>query len=147
MNLKWLQEAEIKHGRVCMLAILGLVVAELYTFPFYTDAPHLAINRHNWSVSNGSLTQILLWCSFFEIMTMPAVIQMVNGKSERAPGDFKFDPLGLGKDPTKMNTFKVNEVKNGRLAMCAVSGAIHHAAITNQNLIEQITSGNVVAKF
>lgn len=127
-----------------MLAMLGLVVAELYTFPFYTDAPHLTIYRHNWGVHNGSLTQILLWTSFFEIMTLPAVIQMVNGKSDRAPGDFKFDPLGLGKDPAKMATYKVNEIKNGRLAMVAVSGAIHHAAITNQNLVEQLTAGNVV---
>lgn len=28
--------------------------------------------------------------------------------------------------------------------MVAVSGAIHHAAITNQNLLEQLTAGNVV---
>lgn len=127
-----------------MLAIVGLIVAEFYTFPFYPQAPHLAIYRHNWGVSNGSLIQILLWTSFFEIITLPAVIQMVTGKSDRAPGDFKFDPLGLGKDPAKMAEYKVNEVKNGRLAMVAVSGAIHHAAITNQNLIEQLTSGNVV---
>lgn len=130
-----------------MLAILGLVVAELYTFPFYEGAPHLAIQRHNWGVSNGSMTQILLWCSFFETMTTPAVIQMITGKSERVPGDFKFDPMGLAKDPAKMATYKVNEVKNGRLAMCAVSGAIHHAALTNQNLLEQLTHGNVVPSF
>lgn len=58
-----------------------------------------------------------------------------------------FDPLGLAKDPSKMAVFKVNEIKNGRLAMVAVSGAIHHAAITNQNLLEQLTAGNVLPKF
>lgn len=144
--MKWLQEAEIKHARVCLLAIVGMIAAELYQFPFYSQAPHLVINRHDWGVFNGSLTQILLWTSFFEIMTLPAVVQMINGESDREPGDFKFDPLGLGKDPNKMATFKVNEIKNGRLAMVAVSGAIHHAAITNQNLIEQITNGNLLPK-
>eukprot|EP00737_Agarophyton_chilense_P000577 gb/GEZJ01000645.1/.p2 GENE.gb/GEZJ01000645.1/~~gb/GEZJ01000645.1/.p2 ORF type:complete len:217 (-),score=27.68 gb/GEZJ01000645.1/:749-1399(-) len=147
LNVKWLQEAEIKHARICLLAILGFIVSEVYQFPWYTDYPHLVINRHNWAVSNGSLSQILLWCSFFEIMTLPAVTQMVTGKSDRSPGDFKFDPLGLAKDPAKMAVYKVNEIKNGRLAMIAVSGAIHHAAISNQNLVEQLTSGNILPKL
>lgn len=147
LNVKFLQEAEIKHARICLLAILGMVVAEVYQFPFYQSAPHLVIRRHDWGVENGSLSQILLWCSFFEIMTLPAVTQMINGQSDRAPGDFKFDPLGLAKDPAKMAKYKVNEIKNGRLAMVAVSGAIHHAAITDQNLLEQITSGNILPKF
>lgn len=94
-----------------MLAFLGLVVPELFTFPFYQNAPHLTINSHNWGVENGSLSQILLWCSFFEIMTTPALVQMLNGQSDRVPGDFCFDPLGLGKSPEKLAVFKVNEVK------------------------------------
>lgn len=147
LDIKFLQEAEIKHARICLLAVLGLLAAEFYTFPFYSGAPHLVINRHNWGVENGSMFQILLWCSFFEVMTMPAVIQMTNGQSDRMPGNFGFDPLGLGKDPKKFATFQLNEIKNGRLAMVAVSGAIHHAAITNTNMIEQVTSGAVLPKF
>lgn len=147
MNIKWLQEAEIKHSRVCLLAIVGLVVAEVYHFPWYADFPKLVIDRHNWGVHNGSMLQILIWCGFFEIMTAPALAQMVNGQSDREPGYFAFDPLGLGKDPAKLATYKVNEIKNGRLAMVAVSGAIHHAAITQQNLVEQVVAGNFVPKF
>ncbi|KAI0557261.1 light-harvest protein [Gracilaria domingensis] len=78
---------------------------------------------------------------------MPAVTQMITGKSDREPGDFKFDPLGLEKDPAKLAVYKVNEIKNGRLAMIAVSGAIHHAAILNQNLLEQIESRNLLSKL
>lgn len=144
MDIKWLQEAEMKHGRICMLAILGMIAAELYTFPFYANAPHLIVDRHDWGVQNGSMKQILLWCSFFEAMTLPAFTSMMQGDSTRAPGDYTFDPLGMGKSPAKMAVFKINEVKNGRLAMCAVSGAIHHAIITKQNLFEQLTSGNII---
>lgn len=125
-----------------MLAIVGLMVAEVYQFPFYTGAPHVAIYRHNWGVSNGALSQVLLWASFFEIMTTRAVLQTINGVSDRAPGDFKFDPLGLGKDANKLAVYKENEIKNGRLAMIAVSGAIHHAALTQQNMFEQLTAAN-----
>lgn len=147
VNIKWLQEAEIKHARVCLLAILGMIVAEVYHLPWYSQFPKLVINRHDWGVHNGSMIQILLWCGFFEIMTLPALVQMVNGQSDREPGNFCFDPLGLGKDPSKLAIYKVNEIKNGRLAMVAVSGAIHHAAITNQNMLEQVTSGNFIPKF
>lgn len=141
LNVKWLQESEIKHGRICMLAIVGAIVAELYTFPWYSNAPALWIDRHNWGVHNGSLLQVLVWTSFFEIMTLPALIQMVKGESDRQPGYFGFDPLGImAKDPLAAQ----KEVKNGRLAMVAISGAIHHAAITNQNLVEQLLNGNIM---
>ncbi|CDF40148.1 unnamed protein product [Chondrus crispus] len=147
LNVKFLQEAEIKHCRVCLLAILGMIVAEVYQFPWYKEYPHLVIDRHNWGVTNGSMLQLLIWISFWEIMTTPATIQMVNGQSDREPGYFGFDPLGLGKNPDKLATYKVNEIKNGRLAMIAVSGAIHHAAISQQNMFEQITSGGLLPSF
>lgn len=144
VDIKFLQEAEVKHGRICMLAFLGLVVAELYTFPFYAGAPGLVVSRHDWAVQQGAMWQILLWCSFFEVMTMPAFLQMVDGTNDRLPGDYMFDPLGFSKDASKMMKYKVNEIKNGRLAMVAVSGAIHHAMITKQNLLEQLLGFNVV---
>ena len=39
------------------------------------------------------MSQILLWTSFAEIFGGIALFQTIQGK--RAPGDFKFDPLGL----------------------------------------------------
>ena len=115
LNVKWLQEAELKHGRICMLAIIGMITAELYTFPWYSDFPKLVIDRHDWAVQNGSMLQILIWTSFFEIMSTPAVIQMINGKNDRAPGYFGLDPLGVSKKDSAMAT---KEIKNGTLSSC-----------------------------
>jgi Chlorophyll A-B binding protein len=42
-------------------------------------------------------------------------------------GDFAFDPLGLGKKD--LDKLKVNELKNGRLAMMAFSGIVTQAAM------------------
>ena len=33
-GVTWAREAEVKHGRVCMLAAFGAIVQDLYTFPF-----------------------------------------------------------------------------------------------------------------
>ena len=34
-DVKVLREAELKHGRIAMLAVLGWLVQESYTFPFF----------------------------------------------------------------------------------------------------------------
>jgi light-harvesting complex I chlorophyll a/b binding protein 4 len=36
-DLKWLREAELKHGRVSMLAVVGFVVSEFVNFPMYSS--------------------------------------------------------------------------------------------------------------
>ena len=51
------------------------------------------IDAHDLLVKSGGMSQILLWTSFAEIFGGIALFQTIQGK--RAPGDFKFDPLGL----------------------------------------------------
>mmetsp|Transcript_11989 Transcript_11989/g.18781 ORF Transcript_11989/g.18781 Transcript_11989/m.18781 type:complete len:123 (+) Transcript_11989:549-917(+) len=92
---------------------------------------------HDAAVKTGTMGQILFWLSTFEIVATAATIQMLQG-SGRAPGDFGFDPLGLGKGD-KMARMQICEIKNGRLAMMAFSGIIHHYFITGKGPIELIT--------
>ena len=40
----------------------------------------------------------------------------------RLPGDFGFDPLGLGKDPAFLKWYREAELIHGRWAMAAVLG-------------------------
>lgn len=51
-------ESEIKHGRICMLATMGFLVQELFTFPAaYFPKGVLAVNVH------GEFGCALLNCS------------------------------------------------------------------------------------
>lgn len=139
INVKFLQEAEIKHCRICMLAVLGMIVAEFYTFPFYSGAPTLARDVHDWGVTQGSMNQLLFWTSFWEVIIgVPAVVQMVTMDSPRMPGEYAFDPLGMAKNPASMKKYQVNEIKNGRLAMIAIGGFIHQEFITGLTPIQQL---------
>lgn len=56
----------------------------------------------------------------------PQVFQLLNDPDAAAPGDFKFDPLGLGGSMD----LQEKELANGRLAMMAFSGIVTQAAIT-----------------
>ena len=45
----------------------------------------------------------------------------------QAPGDFGWDPLGMGKKD--LDTMKLKEIKNGRLAMLAFGGILHQQVL------------------
>jgi len=136
VNMKFVQEAEIKHGRLAMLAFAGIMVeAAGISFPGATSVLGTSkdiFEIHNKAVASGSMGQILLWVGLIEMCVgVPAMNEMLSGESTRQPGDFAFDPLGLGKGD-KLARKKLVEVKNGRLAMLAVSGIVHHQFITGK---------------
>ena len=122
--LPWFREAELKHGRVAMLATLGWIGADFVKLP---GAIHQvsSLEAHNVFVQSGAMIQILFWCGVVELITIPALQNM--DKTDRAPGDYYFDPLNLGK--TGADKLKVNELKNGRLAMLAFSGIVTQSAL------------------
>ncbi|OSX76040.1 hypothetical protein BU14_0209s0031 [Porphyra umbilicalis] len=142
IDLKFLREAEIKHCRITMLAVLGLFVQEFYTLPFYSG-PALAEPSHNFYVAHGAMKQLLLWTSGLEIITgVPALLQMMQG-SPRRPGEFGFDPLGLAKNNAAFARWQNAELINGRLAMIAVGGLIHQEWMTKLTPIHQLTAGKI----
>eukprot|EP00187_Rhodella_violacea_P020429 CAMPEP_0184719118 /NCGR_PEP_ID=MMETSP0314-20130426/8123_1 /TAXON_ID=38298 /ORGANISM="Rhodella maculata, Strain CCMP 736" /LENGTH=209 /DNA_ID=CAMNT_0027182965 /DNA_START=79 /DNA_END=708 /DNA_ORIENTATION=- len=138
--IEWLREAEIKHARVCMLAALGIIVSEVYRFPFYSGAPKLATEAHDYFVKFGSLNQVLTFAGFFEVIGFMAIVQTMKG-SGRRPGDFGFDPLKMASTEEKFKKMQLSELKNGRLAMIAVGGMIHQMWLTNMGVVEQLTHG------
>ena len=72
---------------------------------------------------------MLLWFSIAEIVDTIAVTQMLNG-SGRAPGDFGLDGgLLKGKSQADIDTMKLKELTNGRLAMMAFSGMVTQAVL------------------
>lgn len=143
-NLKFLQEAEIKHSRVCMLACIGLLVSEQVTLPFYSGAPKLARAVHDWGVGQGSMVQLLFWISMFEVIVgVPALIQMLTLDSPRKPGEYAFDPLGMGKSAEAFKKNQTAELINGRLAMIGIGGILHHEFVTGLTPVQQLLSGKV----
>ena len=142
IDLYWLREAEIKHCRVAMLAVAGVLQVELFG-----PAPGCemcdAKNQMEafWQFWNAHPQYIA--GALIMIMMIEAVsgIAATSGREsgERAPGDFGLDPLGFLKgDPAKAERLKAQEVANGRLAMWAAAGMIVQGLTTGESATENL---------
>lgn len=118
-NLARFKEGEVINGRWAMLATVGCLAVELLGFGTWADAPKAALQ-------DGA--------TYFGIdvpLNLPALVAievlLMAGaeirRSEEAdpekrlyPGG-SFNPMGLGKTEEEMETLKLKEIKNGRLAM------------------------------
>lgn len=135
-DMKWLREAEIKHGRSSMLATVGFVAQQYLTLPGYdhVDDSNLAPGV----VGASAMLQIVLWMGVLEWGTNNGNITMEDMFSDpdRVPGDLGFDPMGLsvGKSQEEKDAMALKELKNGRLAMLAIGGMIHHNWVTGEAL-------------
>ncbi|KAJ1469184.1 chlorophyll a/b-binding protein domain-containing protein, partial [Baffinella frigidus] len=90
---------------------------------------------HEASIKSGALWQVLFFIGLLEI---PFLLKLANGSVD-GTGDLGFDPLGMAQDSESFNKRQVTEVKNGRLAMIAISGMTHHYFLTGKGPIEFIT--------
>lgn len=123
-----MREAEIKHSRLAMLATLGYVAVDLGMLAPGAPSGFSSLTAHNMAVDKGAMYLLLILASVIETVALIGTMQMLKGETDRQPGQFYFDPLGLGKGD--MSKLQLNEIKNGRLAMIAFSGIVTQSAMT-----------------
>lgn len=138
------REAEIKHARLAMLAAAGWPLSELYDVKLasYFNLPFLLDdNGRVPSVLNGGLEKVsgFYWFSIIVIASVIDIYGLKKASSEGYfPGNFGIDPFNFSKSPKAIEFLKTAEIKNGRLAMIA---------ITLYALIEFIQSKSIVNSF
>jgi Chlorophyll A-B binding protein len=133
-TMYWMQEAELKNGRVAMLAVAGWIATDfglrLPAEQFSTSAIPSAYLAHNALVEQGSMTFMLLAVGLLEICSGAVLVQVSKGEVDRAPGDYQFTGgLLNGKSPEFIKDMKTKEVNNGRLAMLAFGGIATQTAL------------------
>ena len=64
-DMKWLREAEIKHGRASMLATVGFVMQQYWTLPGMVAVADS--NLAPTAAGASSMLQIVLWMCVLEV--------------------------------------------------------------------------------
>ena len=151
-TLKRYREAELTHGRVSMLAVVGFLAGEFVEGKsFLWDA----------SVSGPAITHLSqvptpFW---FLLATFIGAAEQTRAEigwtdpsnvpfdrpgllnSDYVPGDLGFDPLGLRpEDPEELRVLQTKELQNGRLAMLAAAGFMAQELVNGKGIIENLMS-------
>ncbi|KAJ1480884.1 chlorophyll a/b-binding protein domain-containing protein [Baffinella frigidus] len=146
VELDTFREAEIKHGRLAMLAAVGWPAAERLN-PYFTKAmgaPDLLVAGGKVpSLLNGGLENInpifFAGVIAFTAFVETEVLNKVKLRENRQPGDLGFDPLGLykGKSFEEKRSLELKELQNGRLAMIGIVGYVAEEFVTKFSVLTE----------
>jgi hypothetical protein len=86
--LPWFREAELKHGRTAMLAVVGFIATDFVRIPgeiYSFESIPKTIDAHDALLTKGPMGQLVLWIGLWDlIVTAPAAVAAAKG--EREPG-------------------------------------------------------------
>lgn len=145
-SLMNMREAEIKHGRLAMLAVVGWPLAELLDKPIAEAlgmSSILTASGESPSILNGGLDKVLpsYWiavislAAWFELKSKRA---QSNNKKDYMAGDCQFDPLNLlpANKEERLN-MQLKEIKHGRVAMMAILGFVVQEAFLGIPVVQE----------
>jgi len=144
-DLNFYREAEIKHARLAMLAAAGWPISELFdkkiAFVFGMTPVLDAANRVP-SVLNGGMGKIspFYWAGCVVVAAAVDVygLSQVTKKEGYFAGNLGFDPFGLNpKDEEGKKRMQLAEIKNGRLAMIAITAFAAQEFVSHVAIIDQ----------
>jgi hypothetical protein len=135
-DLNYVRAAEIKHGRIAQLAIVGMLVQEnpLFHDPGavakYAGYAELNPMKAVGAVPIAANVQIFLMIACTELITT----SKWYGNGE--PGDLGWGSKMLeGKSEKDVANMKMKELAHCRLAMIAIAGAVTQTLMTGEALI------------
>ncbi|CAE8666622.1 unnamed protein product [Polarella glacialis] len=126
-----LRAAEIKHGRVAMMAAVGAVAQHYIQFPGFEGVP----------ADLAAVTSAPGSYGFAALFILSGVAELAIWKQDdkKEPGNFG-DPLGLGQYNEDMRS---KELNNGRMAMIAALGIVAADIFTGKDGMQQLGLGAI----
>ena len=147
-KVKQYREAELQHGRVAMLAVVGFLATE-QPFEFH---PLFETANKDIGPAIRHLDEVRAVAPiFFEILVVvigalelnralvgwikPTEVKKQVLNDDYFPGDVGFDPLGLRpSDETEFIALHTKELQNGRLAMLGAAGIVAQELVNGKEI-------------
>lgn len=126
--------AELKHGRICMLALLGLIAQHSWKLPKFQEMPSGIAAAASNLPSAAALGLIFMICG---------IIEFNSSDDGREPGDYgdPFEIIDLAgfnpEQPDELALWKNRELNHCRLAMVGFFGAVMAEYATGLDAVEQ----------
>ena len=150
MTLKRYREAELTHGRVAMLAVVGFLVGEAVegktalfngevTGPAITHLPQ--VNPIFWLLLGAGIAKAEVTRAEIGWVEPKNVPYSKPGllRDTYVPGNLDFDPLGLKPtDPAELAVMQTKELQNGRLAMLAAAGFMAQELVDGKGILDHL---------
>jgi len=129
------REAELKHGRVAMLATIGYIAPEYFRIPSEYLSPTQNIKFADVPNGLAALSKVPGQGWFQYVAFMGIYELFINKQVGDEPGNYGKGNLGLGflgpvKDPEARKRKLNAELANGRLAMMAIFGMFFQDGLT-----------------
>jgi len=132
---------EIKHGRICMVAFLGMTIGpnELVAPSHQLLSPSLDLHFDDIPGGIAAIGEVP-GAGWAQIIAVVGIHELTINKQDytKVPGEI---PTFLGfkpEDPVEFKSKQLKELKNGRLAMIAVLGELMAQQVSGMGTYEQL---------
>lgn len=147
-NLAEYREAELKHGRLAMLATAGYLASEklepLFAKILGVKDELVETAGRAPSLLNGGLEENQIPWFLLTVGIVSGFAEVFSGQLKEAnpdayaPGDMGFDPLGLyPTDAATQDQYRLAELKHGRVAMLAITAIVLEEAISGTSFLRE----------
>jgi len=156
-DLAWYREAELIHGRIAQLAVVGFIAPGLFgTLPGNEWTGADAYGNTNpleaFSQAPGlALLQIFLFMSFLEFKRIRIIQE--EGSSYQAgdlrigQGEGRWNPFGLKYSDEQYEEKRLQELKHCRLAMVGIFGLWAQAQASGVGVMDQLGAGLISPEY
>ncbi|CAK9037608.1 unnamed protein product [Durusdinium trenchii] len=136
------RELELKHGRICMVATIGMIVPDLFGRFGGDLSPSLGLKFSDIPCTIEAIYKVPVagWLQVF------ALAGAIEAKNLAFPTNYGYPPFWGQIDklePEEKQKKLLAEINNGRLAMVAMAAIVAQNGATGQSLVEQFTTGNL----
>jgi hypothetical protein len=155
-DLQFLREAEIMHGRICQLAVVGFVAPGFGTLSgnektgldAYSYTNPLEAVSH---IPTAATVQILLFMALLEIIRIRIVNEEgashIPGDLRLGQGEGRWNPFNFDYSPEKYAERQLNELKHGRLAMIGFLGVYFQACYSGESVVDQLSAAFTAPEY